>query len=1048
MKNSYFLLIGSVFFFSLFIFYSYNVDAVASCECFVGSSGNTWCNDNVGAGFVCDGNQGCLVTGGMTGECIPGDITGPTVSVSHSPLSPTSSQTVTYTATASDTSGIYKIEIYVDGGPPALPKAQCFSVTSCSYTTSSSYVAGTTHSYYAFAVDNSVNFNSGTTATNSFLVTSASDTTAPTFSGLSPSSGSSIQSPVTFTATASDTSGIKNMNIYVVQPTPPDAIVKTCTFATPTTTVTCTSSSITLSNSPYSYYVKATDNSANSNVGTSSTTSFTVSPGADTSPPTCTGSCGLTQAPTSGSNSATLNWNTATDSNSFFYRIYRKTSAITSPAISDLIYEASSGTTSYTDTNVYAPNAYYYVVRARDSAGNEETNLQQGSTDVSPQPSSGTTYEAYPIWSGADNKVACDCSFTSAGTTPSCNAPYTPSGCTSSVSSCSGTKDISCTCGNVQLTPLPGFSCTSPSAQTNTRTCKWGYISSSYQDNTYSGGFLFNSQGYSGECRIDDHMGTGLSAGTIVEGSAVEEWTMLSCKRTNGAQNVFSISRISDDISCTKSLLTDNTVYTLSGACNKFSNTIYSGYCVKTCTTNTDCPSDLACLTWSKDATKKVCDSCSTSADCDSGETCSAGRCVANSNPTCTLSAATTTAGTNVAMTATSTDANNDVLTYTCSASSGATCTAPASGIPGSISVTAGSATAGTYTVTLNVNDGNSGTGSCTGTLTVNACGAIGQTCCSGTCTGTNVCVSGTCYKSCTLNSASITAGTGCSGSYCQKGDKITLTANYEGACLNAITAGNGNLQIDAKDAATATCLVDYSSTATGNMDVLKPYFNKGSLTFTDVLSPSTTIITSADAVTITNDIPNKCITKQVYGFSAGLRGNTPDNQLISTSGKSDTDTDAGIKLNSPVGGNIILGCGGSGLTQIQANTQCSNWATGAVCDTGIGSCECPSGFRKEENECRPSFPLCYEGDKTTQQSTNPGTPCQSRWRTPTSQSGLYWVDAKKHADRTTSNDNCFANIDTVKNQQPCLFESESASIEYGTYKDVNVYDINGNQVS
>ncbi|MBS3134687.1 hypothetical protein J4214_05645, partial [Candidatus Woesearchaeota archaeon] len=87
-------------------------------------------------------------------------------------------------------------------------------------------------------------------------------------------------------------------------------------------------------------------------------------------------------------------------------------------------------------------------------------------------------------------------------------------------------------------------------------------------------------------------------------------------------------------------------------------------------------------------------------------------------------------------------------------------------------------------------------------------------------------------------------------------------------------------------------------------------------------------------------------------------------------------------------------------------------------------------------------------GDKTTQQSTNPGTPCQSRWRTPTSQSGLYWVDAKKHADRTTSNDNCFANIDTVKNQQPCLFESESASIEYGTYKDVNVYDINGNQVS
>jgi len=130
------------------------------------------------------------------------------------------------------------------------------------------------------------------------------------------------------------------------------------------------------------------------------------------------------------------------------------------------------------------------------------------------------------------------------------------------VSSCSGAKDVSCTCGNVQLTPLPGSSCTSPSSQTNTRTCKWGYSSGTVQ-NAFSSepsynGFLFNTQGYSAECRIDDHMGTGLT-GNDADGIPYESWSINSCKRTNGAQNVFSTSRSSDTISCRKSLLSYNT---------------------------------------------------------------------------------------------------------------------------------------------------------------------------------------------------------------------------------------------------------------------------------------------------------------------------------------------------------------------------------------------------------------------------------------------------------------------------------------------------------
>jgi len=95
---------------------------------------------------------------------------------------------------------------------------------------------------------------------------------------------------------------------------------------------------------------------------------------------------------------------------------------------------------------------------------------------------------------------------------------------------------------------------------------------------------------------------------------------------------------------------------------------------------------------------------------------------------------------------------------------------------------------------------------------------------------------------------------------------------------------------------------------------------------------------------------------KQVYGFSAGLRGNTPDNQLISTSGKSDTDTDAGIKLNSPVGGSIILGC--------STNDQCQTWAADSVCDTVNGDCECPSGFKRDTSttppKCVPTLQACF----------------------------------------------------------------------------------------
>jgi photosystem II stability/assembly factor-like uncharacterized protein len=92
------------------------------------------------------------------------DTTPPVVTASHSPATPTSTQQVTYTVTATDTSGVASTQLYIDG---TLANS-CASAT-CSYTIGP-YTAGSTHSYYGRATDASSNANQGQSATNSFTI--------------------------------------------------------------------------------------------------------------------------------------------------------------------------------------------------------------------------------------------------------------------------------------------------------------------------------------------------------------------------------------------------------------------------------------------------------------------------------------------------------------------------------------------------------------------------------------------------------------------------------------------------------------------------------------------------------------------------------------------------------------------------------------------------------------------------------------------------------------------------------------------------------------
>lgn len=96
--------------------------------------------------------------------CSISDSTPPAVGMTHAPADIGSLTAVTYTATATDASGIKNIWIFVDSDP--VSKKVCSS-SPCTYT-EGPYAAGTSHTYYAVAED--MTGNIGTSPAGSFTV--------------------------------------------------------------------------------------------------------------------------------------------------------------------------------------------------------------------------------------------------------------------------------------------------------------------------------------------------------------------------------------------------------------------------------------------------------------------------------------------------------------------------------------------------------------------------------------------------------------------------------------------------------------------------------------------------------------------------------------------------------------------------------------------------------------------------------------------------------------------------------------------------------------
>ncbi len=104
-------------------------------------------------------------------------------------------------------------------------------------------------------------------------------------------------------------------------------------------------------------------------------------PGADTTPPTAP----TNLVATGGTGMANLNWSASTDNVGVTgYTVYRSTVSGFVPAPANQVGQTTG--TSYTDTSFPAAGTYYYLVTARDAAGNVSAPSNQATASVSGTP--------------------------------------------------------------------------------------------------------------------------------------------------------------------------------------------------------------------------------------------------------------------------------------------------------------------------------------------------------------------------------------------------------------------------------------------------------------------------------------------------------------------------------------------------------------------------------------------------------------------------------------------------------------------------------------
>jgi len=192
------------------------------------------------------------------------DHTPPTVAITSPSAGATVTGTITVSADASDNVGVVGVQFQLDGAP--LGAEDTTAPYSATWNTATASIG--THTLSAVARDAANNV--GTSAS---VTVTVPDTTPPTVSITSPSSGATVSGPVTVSATASDNVGVAGVRFQL------DGAPLGAEATTPPYSVTWDSSSAV----PGSHTLRAIARDAANNTTTSAAVSVTVR---DTTPPT------------------------------------------------------------------------------------------------------------------------------------------------------------------------------------------------------------------------------------------------------------------------------------------------------------------------------------------------------------------------------------------------------------------------------------------------------------------------------------------------------------------------------------------------------------------------------------------------------------------------------------------------------------------------------------------------------------------------------------------------------------------------------------------
>jgi hypothetical protein len=138
------------------------------------------------------------------------DSTAPQVSITAPSNSATISGTVAVTASASDNTGVSKVEIYVDSA-----LKQTFATAPYTYSWNTAQAISGTHTLSAKAYDGAGNSTTSAIVSITVAAVTASDTTPPQVAITSPAPGSTVSGTVVFSANASDNIGIAGVQFKI-----------------------------------------------------------------------------------------------------------------------------------------------------------------------------------------------------------------------------------------------------------------------------------------------------------------------------------------------------------------------------------------------------------------------------------------------------------------------------------------------------------------------------------------------------------------------------------------------------------------------------------------------------------------------------------------------------------------------------------------------------------------------------------------------------------------------------------------------------------------